>query len=192
MADAQAAWLVFADEIPAPFSALQVYNPAVGGDLVAADVFDSTREVVITLGKPSAEACAFFVFQSGIPQYLAQRRVLPRLAIADFNSSQAFRARGLEVVWWDLAQPIPPPELVVNSIDPTRYVRDFVPDREIVSDLSPWILEGTPAALSSAYEAWERVAARRLLGGLVSRAWLEDGPGLVASRSDASNLSHQG
>lgn len=174
-ADAQAAWLVFADEIPAPFSALQVYNPAVGGDLVAADVFDSTREVVITLGKPSAEACAFFVFQSGIPQYLAQRRVLPRLAIADFNSSQAFRARGLEVVWWDLAQPIPPPELVVNSIDPTRYVRDFVPDREIVSDLSPWILEGTPAALSSAYEAWERVAARRLLGGLVSRAWLEDG-----------------
>ncbi|RXH28957.1 hypothetical protein XH99_14285 [Bradyrhizobium nanningense] len=174
-ANAQVAWLAFADEIPPPFSGLQVYDPALGGDLVAGDVFDSTREVVITLGKPAPEGCAFFVFQSGIPRYLTQRTVLPRLAIADFNSNQAFRARGLEVISWDLAQPIPPPASLPSPIDPTRYVRDFVPDREIVSDLSPWILEAPPAAPSPAHRAWEKVAARRLLGGLVSRAWLEEG-----------------
>ncbi|MBB4376365.1 hypothetical protein [Bradyrhizobium sp. SBR1B] len=174
-AKAQVAWLGFADEIPPPFSALQVYDPALGGDLVPGDVFDLTREVVITLGKPADKACAFFVFQSGIPQYLTQRRVLPRLAVADLTSSQAFHARGLEVISWDLAKPIPPPASLLSSIDPSRYVRDFVPDREIVNDLSPWLLDAQPATPSPAYRAWEKVAARRLLGGLVSRAWLEDG-----------------
>ncbi|WP_024921551.1 MULTISPECIES: hypothetical protein [unclassified Afipia] len=173
--DAQAAWLGFADDIPAPFSSLQVYNPALGGDLVAGDVFDATREVVITLEKPAADGCAFFIFQSGIPHYLTQRTVLPRLAIVDFNPTQVFRARGLEVCSWDLAQPVPPPESSAGRIDPTRYVRDFVPDREVATDLNPWILVTEPAAASATYQAWEKIAARRLLGGLVSRVWLEDG-----------------
>ncbi|MEY9459709.1 hypothetical protein ABH973_000122 [Bradyrhizobium ottawaense] len=150
-AGAQVAWLAFADEVPSPFSSLQVYNPALGGDLVTADVFDAAREVVITLGKPAAPACAFFIFQSSIPHYLTQRSVLPRLAIVDFNSTQAFRARGLEVASWDLAQPVPPPESLLGRIDPTRYVRDFVPDREVVTDLNPWMLVAAPAASSAGY-----------------------------------------
>lgn len=174
-ADAQAAWLGFADYVPPPFSSVQVYNPALGGDLVTGDVFDLTREIVITLEKPAADGCAFFIFQSGIPQYLAQRVILPRLAIADFNSTQAFRTRGLDVASWDLAQAPAPPDALLGSIDPTRYVRDFVPDREVVTDLNPWMLVTAPAASSPTYQVWEAVAARRLLGGLVSRAWLEDG-----------------
>ncbi|MET4312696.1 hypothetical protein [Bradyrhizobium sp. RT4b] len=173
--DAQVAWLGFVDDIPPPFSSLQVYNPALGGDLVTGDIFDSTREIVITLGKPTADGCAFFIFQSDIPHYLVQRTVLPRLAIADLNSTQAFRARGLEFASWDFAQTPPPAEPLLGSIDPTRYVRDFVPDREIVTDLNPWLLLAAPAVSSPAYQAWETVSARRLLGGLVSRAWLEDG-----------------
>lgn len=174
-ASAQAAWLGFSDDVPPPFLSLQVYNPAVGGDLVAGDIFDSAREVVITLEKPAASGCAFFIFQSGIPAYLTQRAVLPRLAIAEFNSTQSFRSRGLEVVSWDLTQSIRPPESLPEPIDPTRYVRDFVPDREVATDLNPWILLAAPAVSSPVYQAWEVVAARRLLGGLVSRAWLEDG-----------------
>ncbi|MET4115883.1 hypothetical protein ABIB85_005119 [Bradyrhizobium sp. JR1.5] len=56
--DAQIAWLGFVDDVPTPFSSLQVYNPALGGDLVTGDIFDSTREIVITLGKPTADGCA--------------------------------------------------------------------------------------------------------------------------------------
>jgi hypothetical protein len=174
-ADAQAAWLEFADDVPSPFSSLQVYNPALGGDLVTGDDFDPTRDVMITLAKPVANGCAFFILQSGIPRYLVKRTVLPRLAIVDFKAAEAFHARGLEVTSWDLAQPVPPPESLLGPIDPTRYVRDFVPDREIVTDLSPWMLVTGPATSSPVYQAWEAVGARRLLGGLVSRAWLEDG-----------------
>lgn len=174
-ADAQMVWLGFADDVPSPFSSLQVYNPALGGDLVTADLFDAEREVVITVEKPAADGCALFVFQSGIPDYLTQRTVFPRLAIVDLNSAQAFRARGLEVASWDLTQPVSSPESSLGPIDPTRYVRDFVPEREVVTDLNPWMLATAPAVSSPAYQAWEAVAARRLLGGLVSRAWLEDG-----------------
>lgn len=174
-ADAQTAWLGFVDDVPSPFSSVQVYDPALGGDLVTGDVFDVAREVVITLGKPVADGCVFFIFQSGIPQYLARRAVLPRLAIADFSSVHAFRARGLDVASWDLAQPPQSPDPLLGPIDPTRYVRDFVPDREVVADLNPWMMVTAPAASSPVFQAWEAVAARRLLGGLVSRAWLEDG-----------------
>ncbi len=174
-ADAQKAWLGFAEEVPPPFLSLQVYNPTFGGDLVAADLFDASREVVITLEKPATDGCALFVFQSGIPNYLTQRTVYPRLAIVDFSSSCAFRARGLEVASWSLAQSVSPPDPLLGPIDPTRYVRDFVPEREVVTDLNPWLLTIVPAASSPVFQAWEAVAARRLLGGLVSRAWLEDG-----------------
>ncbi|WP_249137841.1 hypothetical protein [Bradyrhizobium tropiciagri] len=174
-AEAQVAWLRFADDVPSPFTSVQVYNTALGGDLVTGDVFDPARAVVITIGKPKADACAFFIFQSSIPRYLAQRAVLARLAIADFNVAQAFRTRGLDVVPWDFEQPIATPETLLGVIDPTRYVRDFVPDREVATDLNPWMLVTMPAASSAAYQAWDAVAARRLLGGLVSRVWLEDG-----------------
>jgi hypothetical protein len=174
-AEIQAAWLDFVDDVPSPFTALQVYNPAFGGDLVAGDAFDPDREVSITIAKPVIEGHALFFFQSAIGPYLRQRTVLPQLAIADVSPAQAFRARGIEVVPWNPAEPFAPFDPPLSAIDPTRYVRDFVPDREIVTDLSPWILLTTPAAGSLAFTTWEAVAARRLAGGLVSRAWLEDG-----------------
>lgn len=173
--EAQADWIAFVDDVPGPFTSLQVYNAAFGGDLVIGETFDSEREIVITLGKPASDGYAFFMFQSAVAPYLAQRSVLAQLAIADLSPAQAFRARALEVVPWNLAQPAAPPEPPLSPIDPTRYVRDFVPDREVVTDLGPWILLTSPAESSLAFQAWETIAARRLLGGLVSRAWLEDG-----------------
>ncbi len=174
-AEAQADWIAFVDDVPAPFTSLQVYNAAFGGDLVIGETFDSEREIIITLGKPAIDGYAFFMFQSAVAPYLAQRSVLARLAIADLSPAHAFRARGLDVVPWNLVQPAAPPDVSLTPIDPTRYVRDFVPDREVVTDLGPWILLTPPAESSLAFRAWEAIAARRLLGGLVSRAWLEDG-----------------
>ncbi len=173
--DVQAAWIAFANEIPAPFTTLQVYDPAFGGDLVAGDAFDPDREVVINLGKPAIDGHALFLFQWAIAPYLGRRSVLARLAIADLTPAQGFRARGLEVVPWNFANPFAPPGASLGPIDPTSYVRDFVPDREVVTDLNPWILLTPPAAASQAFGAWAAVAARRLAGGLVSSAWLEDG-----------------
>lgn len=173
--DAQVAWLEFVDDVPSPLTSVQVYNPALGGDLLSGDVFDTAREVVITLGKPATDGCAFFIFQSSIPRYLAQRTVLAQVAATDFNAAQAFRTRGLNVAPWDFERPPAPSEALPDAINPTRYVRDFVPDREVATDLNPWMLVTAPAASSAAYQAWEAVAARRLLGGLMSRVWLEDG-----------------
>src|SRR5258708_14731885 len=79
-AEAQAAWIAFVDDIPAPFTSLQVYNAAFGGDLVVGETFDSEREIVITLGKPASDGYAFFMFQSAVSPYLSQRSVLSRLA----------------------------------------------------------------------------------------------------------------
>src|SRR5215207_1379310 len=112
-AEAQTAWIAFVDDVPAPFTTLQVYNPALGGDLVAGDAFDPNREVLITLGKPAFDGHAVFIFESAVAPYLAQKTVSPRLAVADLSPERAFRTRGLEVVHWDLAQPVtalvPPP-----------------------------------------------------------------------------------
>jgi hypothetical protein len=131
--------------------------------------------VVVNLGKPAADGRTFFFFQTAIGPYLRQRTVLSQLAIADLDPAQAFRARGLNVVPWIVTEHLAPLDPPPDFIDPTRYVRDFVPDREVVTDLSPWILLTVPAAPSRAFQTWESVAARRLAGGLVSRAWLEDG-----------------
>lgn len=174
-ADAQRFWIALVDNVPAPFASIQVYDPSLGGDLLAEDAFDPSREVVITVGKSAVEGCAFFVFQSAVTSYLLQRDVAVRIAVADLLAAQAFRSRSMEVVSWNLDSAVGAPAIPANAIDPTRYVKDFVPQREVVTDLSPWILLTPPAEESPVFRTWEAVAARRLLASLVSRVWLEDG-----------------
>jgi hypothetical protein len=175
-AEAQADWIAFAASVPAPMALLQVHDPGLGGDLTEGDDFDPDRRVVITIEKPAIAGVALFFFQASLAPYLLRRSVLPRLAVADLQAQQGFSARGLQILPWDLPHvPAGGPPAPVR-IDPTPYVRDFVPEREVVTDLSPWILHTPPAATTSTvFPAWQAVAARRLLASLVSRAWLEDG-----------------
>jgi hypothetical protein len=174
-ADAQDEWIGFAASVPAPMVSLQIYDPDIGGDLTPGDSFDPDRRVIITIEKPAIAGVGLFFFQSSLAAYFLRRSLLSRLAIADLQAPQAFSARGLQILPWDLpgGPPGGPPEPV--RIDPTPYVRDFVPEREVVTDLSPWILATGPAAVSPVFQAWQAISARRLLASLVSRAWLEDG-----------------
>lgn len=174
-AEVQGRWLTLASNVPPPIVSLQVYDLGISGDLVAGDDFNPERIVQITIEKPQVEGVGLFFFQSSLRLYLAQRPPPPRLAIADLTARQAFSARGLDIISWELPGTPTPFTAALNRIDPTPYVRDFVPEREVATDLSPWILVTPPAATSPAFAAWESVSSRRLLAGLVSRAWLEDG-----------------
>lgn len=174
-AEAQSAWLSFARDVPAPFGSVQVYNPDVSGDLAESDEFDSERRVQVTIAKPTVADVAAFMFQTGVETYLSSRTVQPRLLVADLKPDQAFRARGLDVAQWNLDEPIASEAPPGNPVDPSRYVRDFVPTREVATDLSPWILTAAPVTSSTTFAAWEALAARRLLAGLVSRTFVEDG-----------------
>jgi hypothetical protein len=76
--DAQAEWLAFVDDIPPPFTTLQVYHPAVGGDLVPGDTFDPDRAVVVNLGKPTADGRTLFFFQTAIaPVAITSKKSAP-------------------------------------------------------------------------------------------------------------------
>lgn len=173
--EAQSAWLSFAHNAPSPFTSIQVYNLDVSGDLAEGDEFDPDRKVQVTIAKPTVAGVAVFVFQVGVEAYLASPTILPRLLIADIKPDQVFRARGLDVGHWNLDEPIVQGTLPTSAVDPSRYVRDFVPSREVATDLSPWMLTAGPVTSSTSYGAWEAIAARRLLAGLVSRAFVEDG-----------------
>lgn len=173
--DAQRAWIDCAAAVPLPFTSLQIYDPGIGGDLGTKDDFDPERVVSITIGKPIYQGCACFVFHASAADYLVERQVAFRIAIHGLLSTQAFATRALDVEPWDLAKSVNPASAPNVSIDPTLFVRDFVPNREVVTDLSPWILIAQPIAPSAVFNAWEVVAARRLLASLMSRAWLEDG-----------------
>lgn len=194
--DAQTCWLSFARNVPPPFASLQVYNTDVGGDLTDGDDFDASRRVQITIAKPAIDGVATFVFQVGIGTYLAARSIRPLLLIADLKPEESFQARGLDVRRWQLGEPIGTAAPVANPVDPTRFVRDFVPNREVMPDLSPWILTTEPVTSSRIFADWQAIAARRLLGGLVSRAFVEDGhvvlqaagPPIYGIRADSSTL----
>jgi hypothetical protein len=174
-AQSQSWWIECAANAPPPIPSVQVYDLGIGGDLGPDDVFSVDRKVVITIQKPAIPGVVVFIFQASLARYLAERCLSSRIAVVDLAPTQSFIARGLEVVHWELPAAPVPSEAAPIAIDPTPYVRDFVPDREIVSDLSPWMLHTAPATMSVAFAAWEAMAARRLLAGLVSSASLTDG-----------------
>jgi hypothetical protein len=194
--DSQEAWIACAAAIPRPFALLQIYDPGIGGDLGEADDFDPSRKVSINIRKPTYDGCACFVFHDSAASFVRERQIPFRMAIEGLTPAQTFAARGLDVVRWDLSQPVSPATAPKSPIDATRFVRDFVPEREVVTDLSPWILITAPAATSVFFEAWQAVASRRLLAGLVSRAWLEgghvwlqaSGPPIFRVRADQPDL----
>jgi hypothetical protein len=170
----QARWIAIAEAPPAPFRSVQVYDVAIGGDLSDGDAFDPSRDVLVSINKPTLNGVDCFFFQSSLSAHFSAMPS-PTIAIVELGGDQRFAARGLAVVPWILPDDPSPVPTIPPSIDPTPYVRDFVPQREVVRDLSPWLLSAAPTDTQSAvFAAWERVAARRLLGGLVSRVWLEN------------------
>lgn len=174
-AQAQHVWIRCLPEVPAPFTSLQIYDLGFGGDLGTADDFDPDRVVSINIGKPLYEKCGCFIFRDFAANQFSTKTAPVRILVHGLQPSEAFAARALDVVPWDLSNDPGPAATLMPSIDPTRFVRDFVPEREVVQDLSPWILLTPPASRSSLFDAWEKVAVRRLLAGLVSRAWVEEG-----------------
>jgi hypothetical protein len=170
----QAAWLALSQAPPAPIRDIQVYDPEIGGGVATSDGFDATRAVSITIVKPILERVGFLVFQASLIRYFTGPLEVAKLVVADLPVEAAFAARGLEVATWPMDVELAP-SAAPEPISPTKLVSDYVPDREMVTDLSPWVVQTPPAHASPAYVAWQGAAARRLLGGLVSSALLEGG-----------------
>lgn len=191
----QAAWIAFSENPPAPLEAIQVYDVAISGDVTPEEDFDPTREVSINIVKPKISRLACFFFQDSLAEYFKGSGEAATLHVADLPLECTFQARGLEVTSWKydqdlVAQPSP------DSINPLKFVADFVPTREVPQDLSPWLLLSPPAQPSTMFESWRAVSARRILSGLVSCAladndavWLQiSGPPIFKIRADDPQL----
>lgn len=191
----QAEWLALSQRPPSPIESVQIYDPAITGDVSPSDSFDAERCIVVTVGKPGADGVACYFLQRQLDRYFAFGRPAPCVLVADLDPAASFETRGTRVTAWNLEAPIES-SCAPSPIDPSRFVRDFVPTREVVSDLSPWMLTKQPAAPTVAFACWRRVAARRLLGSLVSSAWLENdivwlqasGPPVFRVRADSSDV----
>jgi len=193
--DEQAQWLTWRDHAPAPFRSVQVYDPEIGGDLDASEAFDPQRTVLVTIVKPAVAGVAPFLFAASAAAFLETQAASGQVLSAELESRASFQARGLNVRSWDLEADIASPPLAI-PINPRKLVKDYVPDREIVEDLSPWLIATPPAVESPEFAAWRAQAARRLLGALASSASLDDGaiwlqasgPPLLRVRADDATL----
>lgn len=171
-AEEQAEWLGLRRDPPAPFIGLEIHNPDIGGDLEDGDEFTDGQNYVITVEKPKTDGVAYFLFEEGAIKSLQADGQPRQILVAGFADDAAFRTRGFDVSRWDLdAALVSPPNR--ESISPAKLVSDYVPTREITPDLAPWIRTTPPVHCSALYQSWQAVAARRLLGGLVSSAWWE-------------------
>lgn len=173
-AEEQAEWLELRRAPPAPFTALEIHNPDIGGDLDDGDEFTDGQSYVITIAKPKIEGVTYFLFEEGAAKSLQATDMPRRILVADFADEAGFSSRGLEVSRWNFDAELTSP-VSREIVSPTKLVSDYVPTREIAGDLAPWIGTTPPILSSTLYQDWQAMAARRLLGGLVSSAWWENG-----------------
>ena len=158
----QEQWLSLRSRDLTPFRSLQIYDPQLGGDLDSNEPFTEDRSVVLTILKPTAEQISVFIFSAGAQTYLRDSTPSRKVLSAAMETRAGFRALGLEVGPWDPDQMPAPPDFPI-FVRPRAFVRDYVPEREMPEDLSPWILFSKPAVESIEFRAWREVAARRLL-----------------------------
>lgn len=170
----QAAAIELCETIASPFVSAQVYDPSIGGDVEPGEDFDPARTVTVTVVKPVVDGVAAFVFAVAAAQHIEAAMPARLVACLELETRAAFLCRGLRVEPWRLDQVFDIPSTAI-AINPRKLVKDFVPDREIADDLSPWLLLEAPTVTSEVYEAWRHQAARRLLGGLVNVALQEGG-----------------
>ncbi len=195
-AEEQAAWLALRGTDLTPFKSLQIYDPEIGGDLDGGDAFVGDRKFVLTIVKPKPARTAVFAFSAGVVEYLKKTPPEPQVLCAQLEPRAALEARGLILAPWDCDQPITEPAAPV-PVEPRKFVRDYAPAREVADDLSPWILTKPTVVDSLERQAWTATASRRLLGGLVSSAvvengvtWLQaSGPPIVRIRADDPELA---
>ena len=161
-------------DVELPFLSVQLYDPEIGGDLEDDEPFDPARTVLVTIRKSVVDGDAVFVFATAAIQHIQSGAPARLVACLELDARAGFLCRGLKVEPWVLEAPLEVPAETV-PINPRKLVKDFVPEREIADDLSPWLRIQAPALKSSLYEAWSAQAARRLLGSLVNAALQEDG-----------------
>jgi hypothetical protein len=195
-ADEQAEWLACRDQSPAPFRSIQIYDPEIGGDLGDDEAFDPDRRLILTIAKPLVEDVVVFVFADSAAAYLESAAPAGRVLCAGLDDRGGFQARGLDVATWHLDVEITAPPRTV-PINPRKLVKDYVPNREVAEDLSPFLITQQPAVESPAFLGWRRQSARRLMGALVNSAsaeqdvvWLKaSGPPLFQVRADDTALT---
>ncbi len=168
--DEQSAWLRFSANPPAPFTYIQVYDVEVSGDVTASEAFQSARAITINIRKETASGAAFFIFQKAASAFVQDRnnRVYGLFCV-EIDASTSFITRGMSVSHWDVEKSIEALNSV-NVINPRNFVRALVPCREVVLDLSPWLLETSPICDSELYQNWQQQSARSLLGAIVNTA----------------------
>ncbi|SRR5579883_109183 len=169
----QADWLALSVASKDTSMKIQVYNSDLGGDLTPDDTYSPTRRIVIIVKKQVIQGVTCYFFQHQLIGYFQSDAIEPSLLVADLDANGAFETHGLIVSGWDISLSIPSRQRIAH-IDPSPYVRDFVPTREVTSNLAPWIVEKHPTKESVAFASWKKVASRRLLGSLVSSVWLEN------------------
>ena len=135
-AAAQSDWLAFVQAPPPPIVQIQVFDPEIGGDVTTDALFDAGRCVNINIVKPTPAGVGFFFFQEGAAQYLKDPAVVSKVNVADLPPEAAFSARGMGISPWIWDDILVLPTVPV-TISPTKFVSDYVPQREIVIDLSP-------------------------------------------------------
>jgi hypothetical protein len=153
---------------------ISIYDLSISDELQDEDVFDAGRLVIITIVKPIINGCIVIIFSENLAVFLNSLKDSRKILVADMKPECGFRAIGLDVVPWqpgDLVLPFQSPV----AINPRLYVRDQVEKREIVDDLTPWIIVDPPQEESIEFMMWKHVSARRLLGSLSNSAYLHSG-----------------
>ena len=191
----QAEWIALSGQDVSPFVSVSIRDRW-SNEMSASDPFVAAGEVTIIIVKPNILGTAPFLFEGSAALHLETERGYGFVRVASLDARAGFQTRGLEVGTWDFGGDLTsPPEPV--AINPRKFVRDYVPEREIVDDLSPWLITLEPAVESDLFAGWRKQAGRRLLGALVNGASLSaehvmfhvSGPPVVDFNANRSDLS---
>ncbi|MBJ7408978.1 MAG: hypothetical protein JHD15_01240 [Phenylobacterium sp.] len=173
-AELRADWLALRDGPPEYLSAVTITDEDVDDAALEADEIPLAGQryrIVIRSVRVDGQLRLFFA-----RSLMANAERLPEVdhvLIADMGPQETFSTYRSRIQLWtrDAPEPFAPSERLP---DPRTYSSDFTGGGEVPGDIRPWLLRAPPTEKGDAYEAWSRLAARRLLASLADRVSLED------------------
>jgi hypothetical protein len=174
-------WRQVAHELPASgFGSLAAKDTLDADvDLTTVPLAQCTDAITLLLKKTVADGSCRFFFGSCISTALYDERLISTTAeIAVGEPFPRFSTSSCVFRHWDgLANGAVAEDL--DTIDPRKYVRDLTGERLVPSNVGIFILKGK-AEPSGVFDAWMKVAIKRLPFTLVNEVWKEGATQMVS------------
>jgi len=167
-------WLALKEVCPSFLQAVTINSADTDAEVTADYSPVDNEKIRVTLLKATNDDQTCIFFGGSISKLRESLNGVSSVRIADLPDNGTFTTERTRFCKWIISQASDHNCSELLS-DPRNYSRDFTGQNHLPKDIRPWLIRTKPEEESSAFTAWQKITARKLMAVLANQITIDNG-----------------